>query len=226
MPTKRTARTTRPLRIPDTEIPIRYPWRRLWILVALLALSIVLYIVLIAEKPSNDLLIYPFLLAWIICFVPYFAACAFVFLTRPQFGRWRWVELGVIFAGAIIFRAMLLPLPPDLSRDSWRYLWDARVTLHGYSPYVYAPGDAIFKSMRDFLFVNSRFRNVPTIYPPGAQFVFLLSYLLVPSNLFFLKGIFMVFDLATCVAPGLAARSKRHGSAPRDHLCLVSAADR
>jgi hypothetical protein len=198
--TTHASRAKRPLRIPDTEIPVRYPWRRFLILAMLLALSVALYILLIAERPVNDVLILPFLVVWIICFVPYFVACAFVFLTMPQYGRWRWAEMGVIFAGAVIFRAMLLPLPPGLSHDSWRYLWDARVTLHGYSPYVYAPGDVIFKSMRDFIFANSRYRNAPTIYPPGAQFVFLLSYVLVPSNLFFLKGIFMVFDLATCAA--------------------------
>jgi hypothetical protein len=213
MPTPHASRATRPLRIPNTEFPVKHSWRRVLILSTLLVLSIVLYIVLIAEKPPNDLLILPFLLTWIICFVPYFAACAFVFLTRPQSGRWRWLELGLIFGGAVIFRAMLLPLPPGLSHDSWRYLWDARVTLHGYSPYVYAPGDAIFKSMRDFIFANSRYRNAPTIYPPGAQFVFLLSYLLVPSNLFFLKGIFMIFDLVTCVA--LALLLAHRGMDPR-----------
>jgi hypothetical protein len=202
MSTTHASRASRPLPGIESRLPVSNP-RRILILTALLMLSIALYSVLIVERPVNDLLIQPFLVVWIICFVPYFAACAFVFVTRPQLGRWRWVELGMIFAGAIIFRAMLLPLSPGLSHDSWRYLWDARVTLHGYSPFVYAPGDAIFKSMRDFIFTNSRFRNVPTIYPPGAQLVFLLSYVLVPSNLFFLKGIFMIFDMATCAALAL-----------------------
>ncbi len=99
--------------------------------------------------------------------------------------------------GALVLRAMLLPILPDLSRDSWRYLWDARVTLHGYSPYVYAPGDPLFANLRDFIYDNSRFRSVPTIYPPGAQAIYLLSYLIAPSNLFVLKGIFVGFDLVT-----------------------------
>src|SRR5436305_5689153 len=96
---------------------------------------------------------------------------------------------------------MLLPLPPGLSHDSWRYLWDARVTLHGFSPYVYAPGDKALASLQNtILYTNSRFRNAPTIYPPGAQAVFLLSYLLAPANLYFLKGIFVIFDMITCAA--------------------------
>lgn len=175
----------------------------------LLLITAALYGMLIAVFPRLN----TFLTVWLINFAPYIAACAFVLLTREQRGRWRWIELGIIFAGALIFRSMLLPLPPNLSRDSWRYLWDARVTLRGYSPYVYAPGDPLFNSLHDFIYNNSRFRNVPTIYPPGAQGVFLFSYLLAPSNLFFLKGIFVVFDLATCAA--LAWLLARRGLDPR-----------
>jgi len=88
-------------------------------------------------------------------------------------------------------RVMLLPLPRVLSHDSWRYVWDARVILHGYSPYVYAPENPVLLPLRDKLIYNEiRFRDVPTIYPPGAQVIYVLSYLLAPSNLFFLKGIF------------------------------------
>jgi Glycosyltransferase family 87 len=59
------------------------------------------------------------------------------------------------------------------------------------------------------LFPNSRFRTVPTIYPPGAQAIFLLSYVLAPANLFFLKGIFLAFDMVTCMA--LLVLLKRKG---------------
>ena len=45
-----------------------------------------------------------------------------------------------------------------------------------------------------------RFRNVPTIYLPVAQGVYALSYLLAPSNLVALKGIFLLCDLVTCGA--------------------------
>lgn len=124
-------------------------------------------------------------------------------------GRWRWFELTLILLGALILRSMLIPLPPNLSHDSWRYLWDARVTLHGYSPYVYAPGDPRFLALRDFIYDNSRFRGVPTIYPPGAQAIYLLSYLIAPSNLFFLKSIFVACDIATCIILAVLLYRKR-----------------
>jgi len=183
-------------------------------LVVMLILSIVLYIVLGTVAQPDAPTLTPFLLLWMLCFLPYLSACLFIFCTKPLNGRWRWIELGIIFCGALLFRALLLPLPPNLSHDSWRYLWDARVTLHGFSPYVYPPDAKIFKPLQDgLIFGNSRFRNVPSIYPPGAQAVYLLSYLLAPSNLFFLKGIFIVFDMVTCGA--LAVLLVRKGLDPR-----------
>ncbi|HLJ34498.1 MAG TPA: glycosyltransferase family 87 protein [Ktedonobacteraceae bacterium] len=176
----------------------RHPWLRALVLLLLFLVALALYGVLIANAPRNDIAFDPFVEVWMVCFLPYFVACGFILVTKPATGRWLWIELGILFGAALIFRAVLLPLPPGLSRDSWRYLWDARVTLHGYSPYVYPPDAKIFASLQDQIFANMRFRTVPTIYPPGAQVVYLLSYLLAPSNLFVLKGIFIVFDMVTC----------------------------
>jgi Glycosyltransferase family 87 len=185
----------------DKPVTPSHPWRRILALWLLCLLSIVIYILLIGAAPKSDDQISPFLYVWMISFLPYFAACAFVLATKPLVGRWRWIELGSILLGAFLLRAILLPLPPGLSHDSWRYLLDARVTLHGFSPFVYAPGDKALAPLQDsIVYANSRYRNVPTLYPPGAQAVYLLSYLLAPANLYFLKGIFLVFDMVTCIA--------------------------
>jgi hypothetical protein len=187
--------------IADKPVTVKRSWWRLFTLCSLLSLSVIIYVLLIHAAPESDDHITPFLHVWMISFLPYFAACAFVLATKPLDGKWRWVELGIIVLGAFILRVMLLSLPPGLSHDSWRYLWDARVTLHGFSPYVYAPEDKALASLQNtILYTNSRFRNVPTIYPPGAQAVYLLSYLLVPANLTFLKGLFVIFDMVTCIA--------------------------
>jgi hypothetical protein len=194
--------------------PVKYPWWRAAVLGALLLLTLVLYPFLYKTAPPDTIqdnyLYKPFLGLWIVSFLPYFAACALVLATKPAQGHWRWVELSIVLAGAFVLRALLLPLPPGFSRDSWRYLWDARVTLHGFSPYVYRPISYPLRSLVDtVLFPRMRFRASPTIYPPGAQAVFLLSYLLAGSNLYFLKGIFLVFDMVTCGA--LVVFLKRRG---------------
>ena len=192
----------------------KYPWWRSAALGALLLLALILYPFLYRTAPPDtipDNYVYqPFLRLWIVSFLPYFAACALVLATKPAQGRWRWIEVGIVLLGAFILRALLLPLPPGFSRDSWRYLWDARVTLHGFSPYVYRPISYPLKSLVDtVLFPRMRFRASATIYPPGAQGVFLLSYLLGGTNLYFLKGIFLIFDMVTCGA--LVVYLKRKG---------------
>src|SRR6266705_6452955 len=125
----------------DTSMTARHPWWRALVLCLLLLLSVVTSFLLISAAPQSDEHITPFLQVWMVSFLPYFAACAFVLATKPVPGRWHWVEVSMILSGALVLRVMLLPLLPSLSRDSWRYLWDARITLHGFSPYVYAPVD-------------------------------------------------------------------------------------
>ncbi len=192
----------------------RYPWWRAAALGMLLLLALALYPFLYrTARPDTALDNYfflPFLRLWTLSFLPYFAACALVLATRPSQGRWRCIELGIVLAGALVLRAVLLPLPPGFSRDSWRYLWDARVTLHGFSPYIYLPSSAPLKPLVDtVLYPRMRFRTSPTIYPPGAQAIFLLSYLLGGSNLYFLKGIFLIFDMVTCGALVVFLNRKR-----------------
>src|ERR1700736_4519985 len=170
-----TSNTAQAIKITST---VKYPWWRAAALGALLLLALALYPFLNKTAPPDTILdnyLYqPFLRLWMVSFVPYFAACALVLATKPGPGRWRWIELSIVLAGAFVLRALLLPLPPGFSRDSWRYLWDARVTLHGFSPYVYAPFSPALKPLADtVLLPNMRFRTVPTIYPPGAQAVFL-----------------------------------------------------
>jgi len=190
--------------IEHKNIILRHPWWRSAALGLLLLLSLIVYPFLYSTAPPYSAAnadFTPFLRIWVLSFLPYFVACVLLLATKPPQGRWRWIELGIILAGALAFRALLLPLPPQLSRDSWRYLWDARVTLHGFSPYVYVPFNPALKPLANtILLTNMRFRTDPTIYPPGAQVVFLLSYLLAGANLLFLKGIFLIFDMITCGA--------------------------
>ncbi len=175
------------------------PLLLLLFLCILICFTITLHII----APPADTSTRAFVTLWLVSFLPYLAICILILATKPPSGRWRWGELGIILVGLVILYAILLPLEPDLSRDSWRYLWDARVTLHGYSPYVYAPLDPALTHLRNFLLDNSRFRTVPTLYPPAAQAVYLLSYLIAPDNLFVFKGILLVLNLFTTLALAL-----------------------
>ena len=89
---------------------------------------------------------------------------------RPVGGRAVWV---VLLVGAAL-RLVVLPAPPFLSTDIYRYVWDGRVQAAGINPYRYLPVDPALHSLRDeFVFPRiNRAEYAPTIYPPAAQMVF------------------------------------------------------
>ena len=85
-------------------------------------------------------------------------------------------SLGVVLAGALVFRLTLLPSTPSLSDDIYRYLWDGRVQWAGVNPYRYAPEAAELAPLQVELgevFPQINHRHIPTIYPPVAQVFFL-----------------------------------------------------
>jgi hypothetical protein len=157
-----------------------------------------------------------FVLVWEGCFLLYLAACVWILKTQPLRGKGRWLELGILFGGALLFRVMLLNLAPGLSPDVWRYVWDGGVILHGHNPYVYAPADKLLLPLRSIVYTNADYRLTPTAYPPGAELFFTLGALLMPTNVLATKAIFVVCDLVTCVA--LAFLLVRKGMDPRRAL--------
>lgn len=81
---------------------------------------------------------------------------------------------------AVVALALLagLPLvlaPPTLSDDVFRYLWDGHVTLSGIDPYLYAPDDAALAALRNAAWSQVNHRQIPTIYPPLAQLIFVIG---------------------------------------------------
>ena len=91
--------------------------------------------------------------------------------------------LYVLFAFAILFRAILVFTPPTLSDDMYRYVWDGRVQAQGISPYAYPPSAPQLENLRDD--AVSRHVNRPdvvTIYPAGAEIVYAALWRIVPDN--------------------------------------------
>lgn len=79
----------------------------------------------------------------------------------------------VMLAVAALLRLLLVPLPPALSTDVWRYLWDGRVVLQHENPYLHAPDPALAIA-RDELWDRVEHRDVPGVYPPLAMALFVL----------------------------------------------------
>jgi len=112
---------------------------------------------------------------------------------------WRLAELAIILVVGVVLRGVLVGAPPALSPDAYRYAWDPYLIVHGLSPYIHTPLDPALTHLRDHaIWPNLRYRNSPTIYPPGAQALFLLAYLIAPLNIFGVKAVIELCDALTC----------------------------
>ena len=92
----------------------------------------------------------------------------------PRGGR----GLAILLAVAAVARFALLLLPPLLSEDLWRYLWDGIVQGQGLNPYALAPNDpgldGVASSAPGLSYIRAHIghAHIPTVYPPAAQLAF------------------------------------------------------
>jgi len=110
-------------------------------------------------------------------------------------GLSRRVLVAVLVIAALMRLAILLA-PPYLSDDINRYVWDGRVEAAGINPYRYVPADPHLGGLRDetiFPHVN-RSDYAPTIYPPVAEYIFLLGTRL-SESVTAMKGTLLAFEL-------------------------------
>jgi hypothetical protein len=131
----------------------------------------------------------------------YLAGVALVWLTGPASRRrWHIAELAAILVVGIALRAIVFAAPPALSPDAYRYAWDPHLVVHGFSPYTHTPLDPALAGLRDgAIWPNLRFRDAPTIYPPGAQGLFLLAYAVAPLNIYGVKAAIVLCDALVMV---------------------------
>jgi hypothetical protein len=128
----------------------------------------------------------------------YLLAVYLVFKYRSRVGHSNTLIILIILF-AIIFRAALLPLDPEvLSKDMYRYIWDARVQQEGINPYLYPPSADELEPLRDDkVYPNINRRDYPTIYPAGAQLFFRIFYMVAGNSIHGFKGFMVFFDVLT-----------------------------
>ena len=93
-------------------------------------------------------------------------------------------------AVAFLFRAIFLLTIPNLSQDFYRFIWDGRMILEGYNPYLYTPESFISKGLFPIaqaqeLYVGMRELNAShfTNYPPVNQLCFIISALFTSKSI-------------------------------------------
>jgi hypothetical protein len=77
---------------------------------------------------------------------------------------------GVVVAVAVAARLLLIPLPPSLSGDLYRYVWEGRVLVAGGDPYRQSPLDPALEPLREgVVWPQINHKHLSTIYPPVAE---------------------------------------------------------
>jgi hypothetical protein len=113
-----------------------------------------------------------------------------------------WVErfhlgvaaLVIILAGAILFRAALLPARSTPSDDVYRYQWDGRAQRAHLNPYVVSPSSEGLEWLQNPDHPEPPGEEIPTIYPPLSELAFRLIET-VPGY----KRVSTILDLASAV---------------------------
>jgi hypothetical protein len=140
-----------------------------------------------------------------------FAFFALAVVLRRRYERLPHVGLAM-FAVAFATRALLAPLPPSLSGDLYRYVWEGRVLLAGEDPYTRAPDDARLEALRDrVIWPQVNHPELATIYPPLAEAGFALVARLSPTVTAFKLWV-ALHDLALVAV--LMAWTRRLGAGP------------
>jgi alpha-1,6-mannosyltransferase len=94
--------------------------------------------------------------------------------TRTALGCPERQGLAIILGLSVAMRLALAFVPPHLSTDAYRYVWDGRVQGQGINPYRHVPEAEALAPLRDaaiYPHINRRDYAV-TIYPPAAQIFF------------------------------------------------------
>lgn len=118
----------------------------------------------------------------------------------------------LILAVAAVTRALLVPVPPALSLDLYRYVWEGRVLLAGADPWRQAPLDPALAPLRDaVLWPRVNHPELASIYPPLGAAGFALVAWISPTVVAF-KTWIALHDVALVAV--LLASARRAGVNP------------
>ena len=99
-----------------------------------------------------------------------------------------WLFWGV----AVGVRFLLLWQSPG--DDIFRYVWEGRVLLAGYNPYLHSPDASLLETIRGGVWESVQYKSFTAIYPPLAEWSFAVFSGILPVPLFF-KFVFAAADL-------------------------------
>lgn len=101
-----------------------------------------------------------------------------------------WIFWGVTVGVRFL---LLWQVPGD---DIFRYIWEGRILLAGFNPYLHSPDASVLESLRGGVWDAVQYKSFTAIYPPLAEWLFAGFSGILPVPLFF-KSVFAAADLCT-----------------------------
>ena len=108
---------------------------------------------------------------WLSLSVVYLVSAFLILRARPN-RRLLWG----VWAGALVFRALLLPVTPALSEDLFRYRWQGQVQAAGGNPYLARPEEPRWSSLRDETYPWVNRKDLASVYGPALELTHLVGY--------------------------------------------------
>lgn len=110
----------------------------------------------------------------------------------------------------VVFRLVFLGATPNLSQDFYRFIWDGRMILEGFNPYLFTPESFISLGRFPVAQAQELYNGMGALnashftnYPPVKQFIFMIAGLISGENILGAAVVFRVFiilaDIGTLV---------------------------
>lgn len=124
--------------------------------------------------------------------------------------RYKQVQLLIILTIGVLLRVLLMNSQRELSDDAARYHWDGKVLASGVNPYQYPPDDSRLHGLRGDP-PDSRINHpwVRTVYPPLAEMIFSIGYLLTPGRYTGIQIVALIAEIVTWLILGAALHGER-----------------
>jgi hypothetical protein len=119
----------------------------------------------------------------------------------------------------VLFRSTLFPAAPTTSPDVYRYIWEGKIVANGINPYQVSPNAQQLNQYHSSVWEKVGFKNMTSIYPPFAQFTFLMGFMLSGDSVWGLKLVYLFCEIITMIF--LLKLLKLKGKNP-DYLILYA----
>jgi alpha-1,6-mannosyltransferase len=101
------------------------------------------------------------------------------------------ISFGTLVGFTILFRLVFLFAIPNLSQDFYRFIWDGRMILNGFNPYLYLPENFIHQNLHPIAEAPRLYEGMGALngshytnYPPLNQLCFFIAAIFASKSIF------------------------------------------